>query len=91
MKDKTVASKLLRGFVNMIKSQFDKKITITRSDNGSEFTSGPMHEFHLEHVIIWEGSCMDTPQQNGRVERKHRHILNMARALRFQVHLPIQF
>ncbi|KAL2942055.1 Copia protein [Bienertia sinuspersici] len=35
-------------------------------------------------------SCVDRPQQNGRVERKYRNILEMARALRFQTGLPFK-
>lgn len=38
-----------------------------------------------------ETSCPYTPQQNGVVERNHRHLLEMSRALRFQASLPIEF
>lgn len=60
-----------------------------RSDNGSEFIC--LREFFAAQGIIHQTSCVETPQQNGRVERKHRHILNIARALLLQGNLPKQF
>ena len=75
----------------MADTQFGAKIKIARSDNGYEFSSKLIEKFYREKGIIHQTSCTDTPQQNGRVERKNRHVLNVVKALRFLAHLPIDF
>ncbi|KAJ3698018.1 hypothetical protein LUZ61_001723 [Rhynchospora tenuis] len=91
MKDKSETAGLLQGFIKMVCTQFQKLVKFIRSDNGTEFTSRIMKQFCTEHGIIHQTSCVGSPQQNGRVERKHRHILNVARALRFQSDVPLEF
>ena len=76
-------------FIVMVKRQFNKQIKVLYSDNGTEFTC--MGNYFCEHGIMHETSCVGTSQQNGQVENKHRRILNVAHALRFQANLSIKF
>lgn len=64
---------------------------MVRSDNGLEFVGQECQDFFLFLGIIYQRSCTHTPQQNGVVERKHRHLLEMARSLMFQSNLPLHF
>ena len=91
MKEKSETKDILQNFCFMTKTQFDKPVKCIRSDNGLEFCSGQMMSFYKREGILRESSLVNTPQQNGRVERKHQHILNIARTLRFQACLPIDF
>lgn len=87
--DKTEVNKMFGSFFAMINRQFDAKVKVVRSDNGTEFKC--MVDYFSTNGILFQTSCVDTPQQNGRAERKHRHILNVARALRFEANLPLCF
>lgn len=82
LNNKTETATHLKNFIAMADRQFQAQVKCVRSDNGTEFTS--LTSYFLSQGIAHETSCVGTPQQNGRVERKHRHILNVARALRFQ-------
>jgi transposase InsO family protein len=75
----------------MVQNQFNCNVKQIRTDNGTEFMSNTMQSYFYLKGIIHQRSCVDTPQQNGIVERKHRHLLEVARALRFQANLPISF
>ncbi|XP_071688944.1 uncharacterized protein [Rutidosis leptorrhynchoides] len=76
-------------FVQLIENQFSKKVKIIRSDNGTKFLNNKMADFIKTKGIIHQTTCAYTPQQNGVVERKHRNLLNVARALMFQGRLPL--
>ena len=39
--------------------------------------------------IVHQTTCAYTPQQNGIAERKHRHLLNVARSLLFQTGISL--
>lgn len=75
----------------MVNTQFHKSVKHIRSDNGTEFLNAEVHALFSTLGILHQSTCVHSPQQNGRAERKHRHLLELARALRFQGHLPIRF
>ena len=91
MKHKSEAYTYLTTFCSMVNTQFEYSVQVVKSDNGTEFTSNAMKDYFYKHGILLQTSCTGTPQQNGRVERKHKHILEVARALRFQASLPLKF
>ena len=50
-----------------------------------------MKQFFRDHGLVHQTSYPDTPQQNGVAERKNRTLLEIARALMFETHIPICF
>jgi len=61
MKDKSEASQLIVNFCLMVKTQFNANVKAIQSDNGREFTLGPLKKFYEEQGIIHQIICVNTP------------------------------
>ena len=80
-----------RAFCAEIHTQFHVSIQHLRSDNTNEYVLEQFQFFMLQNDILHQTSCVDTSAQNGVAERKNRHLLEIARALLFQMHVPKHF
>ncbi|GKD67850.1 cysteine-rich receptor-like protein kinase 8 [Tanacetum coccineum] len=88
---KSEAFTIFKSFITFVKTQFGKDIKVVRSNNALEFLKGSLGPFMESLGIEHQTSCVDRPQQNGKVERRHRNIIEIARALRLHAHLPVHY
>ena len=78
-------------FAKMVKTQFSKRIKIFRPDNVLEYTQCAFQAVLHSYGIIHQLTCQGTSQQNGRAQRKLRHILDTVRAFLLFAKFPLLF
>ncbi|KAI3729444.1 hypothetical protein L6452_18102 [Arctium lappa] len=86
IKNKSDAIQVIPWFYNMALTQFGIKIKAFHTDNAQELS---FTNFFLDKGILHQKSCVGRPQQNSVVERKHQHLLNVARSLMFKSKVPL--
>ena len=62
MREKSEVEKIFKEFYRMIENQFQTKISILRSDNGTEYFNKVLETFSNEKGILHQFSCSDTPE-----------------------------
>ena len=88
LKDRRSVATVLESFFKSIKTQFYKTIKVFRSDNALEFMQQSVLQLCSSFGTLHQTSCPHTSQQNGVAERKHRHILDVARTLMIAYNTP---
>lgn len=89
LQSKDQALPIFKQFKLQVENQFDAKIKCLQSDNGGEFRS--FMSFLQESGVLHRFSCSYNSSQNGRVERKHRHVVETGLALLAHAGLPLKF
>ena len=62
-------------FCTLVENQFNTSIKMIRTDGGGEFSTKLLAKFLQAKGILHQKTCPYTPEQNGIVERKHRHLV----------------
>ena len=57
-------------FCAEIKTQFNVSVHTLRSDNTKEYFSDSFQAYMIQHGILHQSSCVDTPSRNGVAEKK---------------------
>lgn len=78
-------------FKAYVQTQFGTSIQTVRSDNGREFINHFLLHLFLSTGVVHQTTCPHTPEQNGIVERKHRHLSETTITLLLQARLPVSF
>ncbi|KAJ3701350.1 hypothetical protein LUZ61_005055 [Rhynchospora tenuis] len=84
---KSDVCKIFTQFRQKAENLLSNKIKIVQCDGGTEFkpiqSQFPDITFHI--------SCPYTPEQNGLVERKHRHIVELSLASMYHAAIPLEY
>ncbi|XP_077228362.1 uncharacterized protein LOC143861311 [Tasmannia lanceolata] len=80
-------------FYAEITNQYSCSLKCLRTDNACEYFSDRQgfQEFLSSRGIIHQSSCAHTSQQNGVAERKIRYLVDIARSILYQMHVPKPF
>jgi hypothetical protein len=88
-KTKDAAAKQFEHFLTFFEKRFDCRIHVLRTDSGGEYQNVDL--FCKNTGVVRQRSEANNQASNGKAERMHRTIMNMARCMIFACGLPLSF
>ena len=88
MKQKSQIVSLFKKFHAMVQNQFHTNIQVLKTDNERDYFNSTSGGYFSSSSIVHQSFCNGTPQQNGVVEGKNRHLLDISQSLLFTMNVP---
>ena len=89
MTKKSDAFNIFLQFQKYVERFFNTQIKLVQSDWGGEYRT--ISAFFKNSGIVHRVSCPHTHQQQGSIERKHRHVVETGLSLLSHAHMPLRF
>lgn len=88
LKHKSDVFDRLKDYERMVANKFGRNIKVLRADNGREYSNSATVSYLKSRGITLESTAPYTPEQNGKVERENRTIVESARTMLHAKELP---
>lgn len=81
LKHKSETAKKIKEFILFTERQMGHKIKVVKSDNGTEFVNEELQIFLTDKGIIHQTTVTYSPEQNGKIERDMRTLVEASRTM----------
>lgn len=81
LKNKYEVYEKIKKFLDMAEKETGNKIKIVRTDNGKEFINNNVKKLFEDRAIRHQTSVVYTAEQNGKIERDNRTVVECARTM----------
>lgn len=88
---KTEVYEKIKVYVKLVENAYGHKISILRTDNGTEFTNEDVRKFLECEGIRHQRTVPYTPEQNGSSERENRTVVESARTMLHARQMDLKF
>lgn len=91
LKSKNETTECFKNYILRMEKETEATINTLRTDQGLEFMNNEMKKLLVDRGIKHQKSVTYTPEQNGKVERDNRTVVEAARTMLYSSGLPITF
>nr|GEY95074.1 hypothetical protein [Tanacetum cinerariifolium] len=91
LRSKDETPEVLIDFLRLVQRGLHAQVRIVRTDKGTKFLNQTLHAYFASEGILHQTSVVQTPEQNGIVERRNRTLVEAARTMLSAAKIPLFF
>lgn len=89
IQNKSDVMEVFKKYNNIVKNKYVHGVRTLHTDNGRDYVNKVFKDYLEKEGIVHELTAPYTPEQNGRIERENRTIVESARSMLYARDVPL--